>query len=352
MGLRYLGNKTRIVDHVARAVLPFGPRRVVDIFSGTGTVSADMARRSIPVLANDHLYSAVVMTQASCLDERQVSFSELSGAASPQERYADVIVGLNQLPPQPGFFYREYAPSGQSRSGHERFYLTVENAARIDSIREQISSCARSGSLTTLEEHLLIADLGRAMNQVANIAGTYGCFLQPWLPNALRPLTLSPRTLLEKTAPVEVTCRDFTEIETRPGDVVYADPPYTKRQYAAYYHLLETLSHGDEPAVEGVTGLRPWKDRSSRFCYKAKARGAFEQLLTDCEASAVILSYSSDGHVPHADLISLLGEFGAVEYVEMSMNKYSSNLRRGSRERVVERIYTLSLGASEKVLSA
>ena len=44
---------------------------------------------------------------------------------------------------------------------------------------------------------------------------------------------------------------------TTAADTVYLDPPYTKRQYAAYYHILETISLGDEPIVEGICGIRP-----------------------------------------------------------------------------------------------
>ena len=54
-----------------------------------------------------------------------------------------------------------------------------------------------------------------------------------------------------------------SDVVTRPAD--------TKRQYAAYYHILETIAHGDEPVVEGITGLRPWKSKASDFCYKRRA---------------------------------------------------------------------------------
>lgn len=352
MGLRYLGNKSRIVDRIVRSILPLGPGRLVDIFSGTGTVAQAMAKAGIPVLANDHLYSAVVMTQASCLDQDQVSFSEVANGAVG-ERYSRVLNGLNGLPGREGFFWREYAPSGVSASGHQRFYLTEDNAQRIDAIRHQIAIWASDGAITLYEEHLLLADLARAMNQVANIAGTYGCFLQPWSPNALSRLNLSPRSFVQKAADVEVTCLDFSEVETGLRDVIYADPPYTKRQYAAYYHLLETLCYGDEPVVDGVTGLRPWRESSSPFCYKTRALGAFEDLLSNARASAVVISYSSDGHVPHQELLELGAEFGTVEHMELSMSRYSSNLKRGSRERVVERIYTIRMdGATEKALSA
>src|SRR5204862_345479 len=77
---------------------------------------------------------------------------------------------------------------------------------------------------------------------------------------------------------------------------------YTKRQYAAYYHINETLAHGDEPQVTGKTGLRPWQDRASDYCYKVRALRALTDLITNTPARRILLSYSAEGHVALDDL--------------------------------------------------
>ena len=41
-------------------------------------------------------------------------------------------------------------------------------------------------------------------------------------------------------------------LKVSPGDTVYLDPPYTKRQYASYYHIPETIAYHDEPKVEAL----------------------------------------------------------------------------------------------------
>ena len=51
-------------------------------------------------------------------------------------------------------------------------------------------------------------------------------------------------------------------------DLCYIDPPYMKRQYAANYHLLETLAREDEPEAIGVSGLRPWRGSVLEFLHK------------------------------------------------------------------------------------
>ena len=82
---------------------------------------------------------------------------------------------------------------------------------------------------------------------------------------------------------------------------------------AAYYHVLETLAHGDEPKVSGVTGLRPWGAKASPFNYKRLALSALLKLVQNTRATRVLISYSSDGHIDLQDLGVGLEKLGAVE---------------------------------------
>jgi adenine-specific DNA-methyltransferase len=91
---------------------------------------------------------------------------------------------------------------------------------------------------------------------------------------------------------------------------VYLDPPYTKRQYASYYHILETVALGDEPKVEGVAGLRPWKNLASDFCYKTRALKTLSRLVQSLKAQTVLLSYSSEGHIGMQDMKTELSKIG------------------------------------------
>jgi adenine-specific DNA-methyltransferase len=109
---------------------------------------------------------------------------------------------------------------------------------------------------------------------------------------------------------VEASVGDVFDVRSDADDVVYLDPPYTKRQYASYYHILETVALGDEPLVEGVAGLRPWRDRASDFCYKTRALSTLTRLIDGIEAKRVLLSYSSEGHIAIKDLKSALSKLG------------------------------------------
>ena len=338
LSARYLGNKARLANSIVAAIRPLRPTRVLDLFSGTGAAASGLARAGIEVVANDNLVCAAVMTEATCTSQQAVAFGSFPGRRN-EERYHNALRELNDTRHVEGFIWTEYSPSGRTRSGHVRFYFTCENAARIDAIRTTIGNWRDDGTLSEREAALLLGDLLHAANKIANIAGTYGCFMKPWLPAALKPLTVVPRVLPRQLAPVRVVTGDYWAVPILAGDVVYLDPPYTKRQYAAYYHVLETIAVGDQPQVDGVTGLRPWHALASPYCYSRRACHELKRFVEACPARAIVLSYSNNGHIPHDTLLQILRARGHVAFSEHSIGKYSSNLPRGTNERILERIY-------------
>lgn len=322
MTLRYIGSKTRLVDGLAPFIGEYpGNGRFVDAFCGMGSVAAQASQLGWPVLLNDHLSYAAVMSSARLTARSQVPFAELGGYTSAIER-------LNRLDGRRGFIWSEYSPASleHSRSGIERRYFTEANAARIDSCRSQIFDWSKDGLLNPSEERVLLADLLSAANRVANIAGTYGCFLSRWTAQSQGGLLLRSRDLIDEGMSVDVSVGDVMDVNITPDDTVYLDPPYTKRQYASYYHLLETIVHGDAPVVEGVAGLRPWQHLASDFCYKRKALGALVDLINGIDARRVLLSYSSEGHVDLDELTERLVDTGVVKVEPLaSIGRYRPN---------------------------
>jgi adenine-specific DNA-methyltransferase len=241
--------------------------------------------------------------------------------------YGRAIEALNSLPTRQGFVWREYSPASiRNGADAERRYFTEENAAKLDAARTTIEEWAVEGLVGDDEKLLLIADVLLAANGVANIAGTYGCFMRKWLDGALKPIVFRPRPLRQKSAPFEVYNVEVIDVPIGENDVAYFDPPYTKRQYAAYYHILETIAHGDEPVVDGITGLRPWQDKASDFCYKTRALAAITSLLQRTPARRIYLSYSSEGHVHRSELEHALGALGVVTFHEIAdIGRYRPN---------------------------
>ncbi len=343
--VEFIGSKRElsphIVDQIARHVPPGAS--AADLFCGTASVSRELRRSGYRVAANDHLALCSTFAEAILLNDGTPLFADATAVIGRSGGgYLAVLDYLNGLEGIQGFVHRTYSPASASDVGYERRYFTVENAARLDAIRAEID--ALSPRLTRGERALLLADLARAASGVSNTAGTYGCFLKSWKPRALQPLTLRPTSVLLGGPPEHVvTCDDVFRIAPVVADAIYADPPYTKRQYAAYYHVLETIVRADEPLVVGSTGLRRWQDQQSDFCYKQRAEGALRRLLGQVRCSYFFLSYSDDGHLCDAEIRSVLSDFGRVTMSEQPYRRYRSSGLRHVRSRVLERLYVLDM---------
>lgn len=348
--VEYLGSKQRLVPFLLAAISPTVNvgERVADLFCGTGSVSAALKSVGAHVDASDHMLWCSLYTRSLLKNSRRPSFNgikDLVRSRSDQHPYGQVLAFLNRLKPAEGFIYRSYSPASENLSGVRRMYFTPDNAGRIDAIRQTIARWR--DLLTDAEEALLISDLLRASAQVSNVAGTYGCYLKEWKPRALRPLLL--RQAVFRPGPAShhtVHCKDAEEfargIDAR---VVYADPPYTKRQYAAYYHLLETIAVGDEPELIGSTGLRPWRNRASDWCYRSKAPNALRRLLSRLgRVSHFFLSYNEDGQIRHEEILAILRSHGVVQVLEIPTRRYKSSAKPHRGTVVMERLYHLRLG--------
>ncbi len=304
MTFRYIGSKSRLISQIAAYIgQPNQEAFFVDAFCGTGVVAEAAADLGWNVRINDSLHSAVISAGARLISAEQAEFKKLGG-------YTKAIEKLNAAEPKHGFIWREYSPASIETCGLERRYFTQENAARIDAMRALILEWVEAGIIDEVEERLLIADLFAALNRVANIAGTFGCFLSKWTRQSQENIAVRCRDLKTTSVRVEATVGDVFDVPNSVQDLVYLDPPYTKRQYASYYHILETVALGDEPKVEGVAGLRPWKILASDFCYKTRALKTLSRLVHGLKAKKILLSYSSEGHICVQDIKAELSQVG------------------------------------------
>lgn len=352
MSIEFLGHKKSllpfILTHIQRAGAEDLDHTFVDLFCGTAAVSTAFKRAGWRVVANDHLYWCSLSAEALLLNDDDPPFARVQEyLPRPQRKllnpsaYETVLSYLNELPAKKGFIYRNYSPAAKNNGDGGRMYFTENNAGRIDAIRIKIEEWG--SRLTKGERALLLWDLIRASNAVSNIAGTYGCYLKYWKDRAKQPLLLTRSALNPSSQIHEVFCEDANKfVETIEGGIIYADPPYTKRQYAAYYHLLETIALADEPELTGSTGLRPWEEKASDYCYRKRAPHALEDLVSKLNCKHFFLSYNEDGQIPHPVILEILKGYGAVKFFEAPYRRYKSSVRPHKGDGVVERLYHLS----------
>lgn len=129
-------------------------------------------------------------------------------------------------------------------------------------------------------------------------------------------------------------------------DVLYLDPPYNGRQYAANYHILETIARGDEPAVGGVAGLPQRDSIRSRYCLRREAALALADLVRNASARHILLSYNSEGLIPHETIMAILRCKGRVRVMETPYRRFRSDADGPNRaykaNHVAERLYLVS----------
>ena len=324
MSYRYLGNKTRLLDWIVPKILKrVGPgAQVADPMCGTASVARALAANGLSLAMSDALSFPIVHADATVVAKRAPAFSSLTG-------YQEAVAELNELPGEAGYFAREFGADGSPASGRApRLYFSADNARRIDAIRRRIANWVAAGTVDALERSVLLQSLLLATNRVANIAGTYGYFRSVLSAEALRPLRLEPLVFVDTPGRHVATRQTAAAALAGAGfDAVYLDPPYTKRQYAGNYHVLETIARGDEPAAAGDGGLRPWQEESSDFCSKVRAPGAFEELVRLIDADSLFVSYSTDGLVPTDVRIDILSARGPVTVHQREFPRYRSNSR-------------------------
>ncbi|MEM7262094.1 MAG: DNA adenine methylase [Planctomycetota bacterium] len=332
--MRYLGNKTRLLDQITDAARGLGFERgtVCDLFAGSGVVSRHFRSLGNRVEACDLMESSYtfqrVFLEIECAPSFDALLSKLDLPGElRRERETPTAPGdwtatfrvLDHLEFDgdgvDGLITRQYSTAGES----ERGYFRPEVARRIDRVIELVRQWEEAEWIGSIERDLLTAVLIDGADRRANISGTYGAYLKKWQSNsegelrfALPEIPKGPKGRAHHGDACEV----ISEIE---ADLLYLDPPYNNRQYAANYHMFEVLVRAirtDDPAalessIYGKTGLVPWKDKASKLCSQrgTECRDAMHAILMSTRIPRLVISYSEEGILFRAEFKELLAEY-------------------------------------------
>jgi len=344
MGFRYIGSKDKLSEIIISEIelINKEAKQIIDLMAGTGLFSLALREKGYQVIAVDvmtysyhHLIVHLFLGEPppfkrikTIKDIEKYKTQNLFG----ESYYETILNYLNNLNPIKGYFYNEFSPGGKPMNiSKPRKYFSQQNAAKIDAIRKEIKNLYKKNIIDEFEHSLLLHDLIMATNDVANIAGTYGHYLSNFVKRAEDPIRLysSSFSNIGKLNGHKIF-KGYAEdlAKNLSGDICYIDPPYIKRQYAANYHILETLAREDEPIAIGESGLRPWRDQHSNFCSKVKIRSSFDIIFKTINCSDFLISYSEDGLLSIDDLISFLSTYGKVIKKNIKNKRFKSNNSR------------------------
>lgn len=305
--MRYIGSKVNLLEEIENFIkenINDNSSVFTDLFSGTGSV-AEYFKKEYAVNSNDFLYFSYVLQQAKIVNNSVPEFKGLKqvGIDEPVSYLENAEFDIDET----YFITRNYSPYNNS----ERMYLSIENASRIDFIRQSINKWKAQNLITELEYFYLLAVLIEAVPYVSNISGTYGAYLKHWDKRALGKLTLEPINVTNNSKKNSAYNMDSNElVKTLRGDILYIDTPYNSRQYITNYHLLETIALYDYPEVYGKTGLRPYENQKSKFCSKKEVYNAYNDLIRNARHKHIIISYSTDGILSIDEITEILSQHG------------------------------------------
>ena len=325
--MRYYGAKTKLlpfIEEVVKSTGVNGTSNFVDLFAGTTSVGQHFKKLGYTVYSNDMLEFSYALSKTFIETNKLPDFKKLKSKLKVKDDNQLIFDYLNNIDElTEGFIYKNYSPNG------ERKYFTDKNALKIDTFRTIINEWKESEFINELEYYYLITSILRSVNLVSNVTGTYGAYLKTWDKRALNPIILEQVPVIEIKTKNKAFKKDANDLikEIKP-DILYLDPPYNSRQYASNYFMLELIAEGwfdKEPTIYGKTGMREYEHQKSKYCSKAEALAALEDLiLSGSKSKYILLSYNNEGVIEQNKILKALERIGEVETLTQNHKRYKS----------------------------
>jgi site-specific DNA-methyltransferase (adenine-specific) len=324
--MRYLGNKSKHLEFIystlneCSLLINNNNPIIFDAFGGTGTVSQFLNINGYQTVSNDiNDYSYKLCYCRNSITKDDILFCGLGG------NIESIITKLNSCKNK-GFIYYNYSPNVEFK--FERKYFTNSNAEIIDGIRMQIEEWYTNKQITTNEHILLIALLVETVSLYSNIPGTYGAFNANWDSRSTRTFTLDKEMIYNLLAKNKHTTYNNDVREVISGincDILYLDPPYNERDYSMYYHVLETISLYNNPALnDNKTGTKK-KYKRSKWCTKKDCISELEYVIANTTAKCVIMSYNNEGIMNIAEIEGLFKKYGTYSVKTKITKRFKCN---------------------------
>lgn len=325
--LNYIGSKFQLLEWITNNMKEktnwssFADKTIADLFAGTGIVSYHFRKNNANVISNDaELYSSII-THAftrSIYTDNCKSIIELFQNDIQENKHSDTN----------GFITTHYSPQGIN----ERKFFTIENAKRIDYIRNKLETI--KNTMNDDEYKFILASILLSADAVSNVPAVYGCFLKNFKTKAEKHLRLLPihnntDPALEQSKTYHSDVLDTEFISSFETDMVYLDPPYNERQYSKNYFPLNIIAKTPEQLLselplKGKTGI-PVDCFISPFCKKGESvENAFDTLFRELKTKWIFVSYNSESIVSKDKMLQIMNNYGTASVIERDYKRFKS----------------------------
>jgi len=331
-GVKYIGSKATLVDKILANIRNnlgvISDLHVIDVFTGTTRVSQAFRSQGWSVQSSDLAWASEAYAHTFLLR------TDESGKRIPL--LLETLKGLLAQSTEhliPDWITQNYCDVSGIKGGIVRMWKP-KNGLIGDLLRNTIKAMLDKGEINYHESMILTTCLIFALDKVDNSVGVQQAYLKEWAIRTDYPLQLVDIPFYKGPAGIHYV-GNCLEIEYTTADVAYLDPPYSNHSYSTYYHIWDSITRWDKPAVSLNTNRRV--DRVSKadefdgamvsvWNSKKTALNAFITLCTRLPVKYLLISYNNESLVPLDTLISSLeAEFGK-ENINVEEISYQRNI--------------------------
>ncbi len=329
--ITYIGNKRRLLRFLeggldfTRAALGKKKLSILDLFSGTGIVARMAKKHSDHLIVNDLEEYSRISNECFLSNFSEVPFAEL-------EKIRKNLAESIEENLSPGFITRLYSPSDDIKVKKEdRVFYTRRNAMYLDTARQAINKIPSS------YRNFFLAPLLSQASIYANTSGVFKGFYKNKegigqfggtgrnaLKRILNDINLELPVLSNFECTYEVHREDANSLvhNLDPVDIAYFDPPYNQHPYGSNYFMLNLLCNYEEPKeISSISGI-PKEWNRSDYNKRQKAEKALFDVVENCRAKFVLISYNSEGFISHDIFLKELNKLGRVKVMDTKYNTF------------------------------
>jgi adenine-specific DNA-methyltransferase len=306
-GVKYIGSKASLVETIHGFVtehLPVNePKSIIDVFTGTTRVAQAFRSKGWVVTSSDLSWASEAYAHAF-----------MARTPESSARIPDFITKLRAVEPKSGWITNTYCDVVSATGGVIKMWKP-ENGRKADAIRDTIHHWEASGQCSHHEAMILVACLIMALDKVDSSVGVQQAYLKTWAGRASNPLELVDLPYPGEGTPGNHLVGNALTNPYCPHTVAYLDPPYSAHSYATYYHIWDSITRWDKPAVGLKTNRRIDRvsssdehDESMNSSWNSKrtALDSFRQLVARLPVKFVVISYNDESLVPLDALVATL----------------------------------------------
>lgn len=351
--ITYIGSKRSLLPFIGQGIEKVKARlckdklECLDLFSGTGVVARYLKQHASRLIVNDiELYSQIT-NRCYLSNPSEIDPAEIREALQ-------FLLAAIDADWSPGFIAELYAPRSdeQIRPGERAFY-TRRNAEYLDTARTQIARLPErlqvyflAPLIAQASVHANTSGVFKGFYKSRNGVGRFGGQGEDALTRIKKDIELAPPIFSRFDCEYSVERRDANDFFSAVGcedlDLAYFDPPYNQHPYGSNYFMLNLIATYQRPRqVSEISGI-PTDWNRSRYNQRREAELALIDVVEQCPAKFVLVSYNSEGFVPHERFIDVLRRNGRLSVLETPYNTFRGSRNLGNRPRhVTEFLYLL-----------